>query len=342
MAGENGYTTEALALLQSMQDAPYRYGFFSAVRRINCAFPDQSRTGLAFRPEDDPIRFGQPPYMSFAPSTLNAVDFEGPDGKPRISQLFIGLFGPNGPLPLHLTEHARHRQRHARDSANVGFADAFHHRIVSLFYRAWAQGKPTVQADRQDQDRFAFYISALAGYGMETAEDADSMPRSAKLHFTGHLSSLPRHAVGLASIVQNHFRVPAKIVEFVAHWLTIPERDRLQLGTDPRVGSLGMNTVLGDRVWQRQDKFQIRLGPLTLQQYEDFLPTGRLFKQLVDTVRNYLGLELMWELQPVLKKEEKPVTCLGKQGELGWTSWLETREEEEEVGDLQLQVANYV
>ena len=341
MASENGNTTEGLALLQAMHEAPHRYGFYSAVRRINCAFPEKSRTGQAFRPGDDPVRFAQPPYTDFASSTLSEVDFDGPGGVARISQRFIGLFGPNGPLPLHLTEYTRHRLRHAHDPTLAAFADSFHHRIVSLVYRAGAQAQPAVQADRPDQDRFAFYVGALSGYGLSAVEGADHMPGSAKLHFAGHLSSLPRHAAGLASIVEGHFGVPAQIVEFLAHWLTIPKSDRLRLGSNPQAGRLGTNSVLGERVWQRQDKFQIRLGPLTLRQYEDFLPSGRLFRALVDTVRNYLGLELMWEIQPVLKGEEKPVTCLGKQGVLGWTSWLESRDADLEVGDLQLQVANY-
>lgn len=342
MASENGNKTVSVSLLQEMQEAPYRFGFFQAVRRINCVFPELARTGTAFRPGEDPVRFSQPPYTSFAPSTLGDVEFDGLGGVPRVSQRFLGLFGPNGPLPLHLTEYARDRLHHKRDAAFARFADAFHHRAVSLFYRAWAQAQPTVQRDRPDQDRFSVYVGALGGYGMPRLADADAMPKTAKLHFAGHLSSLPRHAAGLVSILENHFKVPASIVEFVAHWLAIPGRDRLKLGSDPAVGRLGANAVLGERVWQRQDKFQIRLGPLSLKEYEAFLPTGRLFRMLVDTVRNFLGLELLWETRPILKGEEKPVTCLGKQGVLGWTSWLESKEKEEEVGDLVLQVANYI
>jgi type VI secretion system protein ImpH len=148
MASENGNKTESVTLLQNMQQAPYRFGFFQAVRRINCAFPEQARTGTAFRPGEDPVRFSQPPYTSFAPSTLSAVDFEGMGGVPRVGQNFLGLFGPNGPLPLHLTEYARDRLHHRHDAAFVRFADTFHHRAVSLFYRAWAQAQPTVQRDR--------------------------------------------------------------------------------------------------------------------------------------------------------------------------------------------------
>lgn len=342
MAGENGNKTEGVALLEALREAPWRYNFFQAVRRINCAFPDSARTGKAYRPGEDHVRFTQPPYTSFAPSTLSAVDFDSGGGAPRIAQRFLGLFGPNGPLPLHLTEYARDRLHHKRDGAFVAFADTFHHRAVSLFYGAWAQAQPTVQRDRPGEDRFSVYMGTLSGYGMPTMTDADDMPQSAKLHFAGHLSSLPRHAAGLVAILEGHFRVPASIVEFVAHWLTIPRRDRLMLGSDPAIGRLGENAVLGERVWQRQDKFQIRLGPLSLEEYESFLPTGKLFKALVATVRNFIGLEMLWETRPVLKGEEKPVTCLGKQGVLGWTSWLDSGKVEDEVGDLELQVANYI
>lgn len=341
MAGEDGNKTDAVTFLKEIQQTPYRFGFYQAVRKINCHFKDMALTGMAFRPTEDAVRFAQTPYTMFAPATLNSLEFDGPKGVPRLSQRFFGLFGPNGPLPTHLTEYARDRLRHHNDPTFSRFADMFHHRAVSLFYRAWAQGQPTVQHDRPGQDRFSVYMGTLAGLGMPGFNDADAMPHAAKLHFTGHLSSLPRHAAGLASILKSYFNVTVRIVEFIAHWLTIPARDHLKLGNDEKTGCLGMTTVLGARVWQRQDKFQICLGPLSLVEYESFLPTGTSFRALVAVVRNYLGLELLWETRLLLKGEEKPVTCLGKQGALGWTSWLQTEIPQEEVDDLVLQTANY-
>lgn len=341
MASENGNKTEAVVLLKNIQQAPYRYGFYQAVRRINCQFNDMALTGMAFRPGEDPVRFGQNPYLSFASSTLSALEFNGPNGVPRLSQRFFGLFGPNGPLPTHLTEYARHRLYRQHDASFSRFADMFHHRAISLFYRAWAQAQPTVQYDRPGQDRFSVYIAALAGLGMPSLKDVDAMPHVSKLHFCGHLSSLPRHAAGLAAILNSYFKVPVRIIEFIAHWLTIPRRDRLHLGRERASGRLGMNTVLGERVWQRQDKFQICFGPLGLDDYESFLPTGKSFKALVAAVRNYLGLELIWETRLLLKGTEKPVTCLGKQGALGWTTWLQSEVPQDEVGDLVLQTGNY-
>jgi len=217
----------------------------------------------------------------------------------------------------------------------------FHHRVVSLFYRAWAQAQPTVQHDRPDQDRFSVYVASLAGLGMPSLRGLDGMPHLAKLHFAGHLSSMPRHATGLASILESFFDVKARIWEFIAHWLDIPKANRLKLGGDPAMGRLGESTVIGERVWQRQDKFRIRLGPLNLSEYESFLPTGSNFEAMTAVVRGYLGLELMWETQLLLKGEERPVTCLGKQGALGWTSWLKSEEPRDVVDDLVLQATIY-
>jgi type VI secretion system protein ImpH len=342
MASENRSSASAVTFLSEVSEKPYNYGFFLTVRRINCFFDDKPITGSAFRPSDDPVRFSQEPYTSFASSTLSAIEYDEGNPYPRLSQRFMGLFGPNGPLPLHLTEYARDRSRHHRDRSMARFADIFHHRAVSLFYGAWAQAQPTVQFDRPETDRFAVYLGSLAGLGLPSLRDVDAMHHLSKLSFAGHLGCLPRHVNGLVSMLRGYFEVPVNVVEFVAHWMKIPKRDQIQLGMDGMGGYLGEDTVIGERVWQRQDKFRVSLGPLTLDQYEAFLPSGRSFDALLAAVRNYVGLEYLWEVNLVLKKEEKPVTCLGKSGSLGWTSWLKTDSQLEHVDDLLLQVENYV
>ncbi len=342
MASEGGSETSVVSFLTEVSEKPYRYGFFQTVRRINCFYKDKPITGHAFRPSDDPIRFTQEPYTFFAPATLAGLEIDSNSQYPRLSQRFLGLFGPNGPLPLHLTEYARDRSRHHRDHAMARFADMFHHRVVSLFYAAWAQSQPVVQFDRPDKDRFAMYVGSLFGLGLPSLRNVDAMHHISKLGFAGHLSSLPRHVSGLRSLVSEYFDVPVQVREFIAHWMRIPKNDRFQLGESSMKGCLGQDTIIGERVWQRQDKFQVRVGPLGLERYESFLPTGKSFNALVSAVRNYVGMELLWEISLVLKKEEKPVTCLGKRGALGWTSWLETDSQVDHVEDLLLQVQNYV
>ncbi|MGA9572849.1 MAG: type VI secretion system baseplate subunit TssG [Lysobacterales bacterium] len=342
MGSEGRTETAALSFLAEVSEKPYQYGFFQTVRRINCFYNDKPLTGQSFRPSDDPIRFTQEPYTFFAPATLGGLKIDGSSPYPQLSQRFLGLFGPNGPLPLHLTEYARDRSRHHRDHSLAAFADMFHHRVVSLFYAAWAQSQPVVQFDRPGEDRFAMYVGSLIGLGPKCLRGLDGMHHVSKLAFAGHLSSLPRHVNGLVSLIEGYFNVPTAVREFIAHWMHIPPNDLVRLGEAGMNGCLGQNTIIGERVWQRQDKFQLRLGPLSLDRYEAFLPTGKSFNALVAAVRNYVGIEFLWEVNLILKKEEKPVTCLGKSGALGWTSWLETDSRVDHVDDLLLQVQNYV
>ena len=114
-----------------------------------------------------------------------------------------------------------------------------------------------------------------------------------------------------------------QIEEFVGHWLLLSTGERTSLS--PEGAALGSGAVLGSRVWDRQHKFRIRLGPLTLAQYESFLPGGAPLRKLVDWVRMYLCFELDWDVRLLLKPDEVPALTLGGGQRLGWTSWLGRR-----------------
>jgi type VI secretion system protein ImpH len=147
-------------LLLALQDEYYSFDFFQALRRLECIYSDHTRFAQSATPDKEPpVRLGQKVSLDFAPATLAGFK-PGKEGKPaHLSVLFLGLFGPNGPLPLSLTEYAYDRQKPPHyDSTLSHFADIFHHRMLSLFYRAWADALPTVQFDRPDEDRFALFL----------------------------------------------------------------------------------------------------------------------------------------------------------------------------------------
>ena len=302
--------------------ASWDWSFYQAMRRLEALYRDRPRFGRSVRPAQDGIRQAQVPTVEFAPATLAGWDGEQ-DGNPaRLLVHFFGLFGPDGPLPLHLTEYARDRTRNYHDSSFQHFADIFHHRALSLFYRAWANSRPTVSFDRPEDDRFALYTGALIGLGMDSLRDRDAMPDLTKLHFAGHLACQTRHAEGLSSILSAFFAVPVRIECFVGTWLALPEADRTRLGASPRTAALGLTALLGGRVWSRQHKFRVVLGPLDLADYRRLLPGGLSFHRLIPIVRNYVGDTLIWDVNLILRREQVPPICLGREGQLGWTTWL--------------------
>jgi type VI secretion system protein ImpH len=91
-----------------------------------------------------------------------------------------------------------------------------------------------------------------------------------------------------------------------------------------------VSAVAGDRVWDQQAKFRIRVGPLTYAEFCGLLPSGSAFRPLVELVRFFAGQEYDFDMQLILKATEVPSCRLGQVGadapRLGWSTWLKTAE----------------
>lgn len=313
--------------LERVAATPWRFDFFFALRWIESQHPEKPRLGTARRPADEPVRLGQSADLSFAPSALHAVVPATALSKARIEVRFFGLFGPNGPLPHHLTEYARQRAMHHGDPTLVRFADMFHHRLLLLFYRAWAKGQPTVGLDRPHEDRFAGLVGALVGIGTPELSGRTAAPDHLRLHFSGILSRQVRHADGLASILTGYLGRSVWVEQFVGTWMALPgtERTRIGGGYARRKSSstqLGGGAVLGQMVWDRQHNFRIHIGPLDYGSFESLLPAGAVLPVVQALVEQYIGLELAWDMQLTLHPQEVRPCSLGRHGRLGWTTWL--------------------
>lgn len=334
MAGTDRTAANRVTLLAELSDRPYEFDFYQALRKLEAAFADRPRIGRSLRPADDAVRLCQYPSAAFAPSTVSHFKQSG-ETPPRLSVWFGGLFGANGPLPLHLTEYARERIN-AGDWTFVRFVDVFHHRMLSLFYRVWADAQPTAQFDRPHSDRFAAYVGSLAGVGLPTLQNRDAMPDLAKLGFAGRLVCQSRHAEGLQAILAAFFELPMQIAEFVGQWLPLPADCRCELHEGGGMAQLGFSATIGDRVWDCQTKFRIVAGPMDLADYQRLLPGGESLERLMAIVKNYAGLELDWDLHLLLKEREIPQTQLGTLGQLGWTTWLVSQPPNADADDLVL------
>ena len=246
-------------------------------------------------------------------------------GAPRLVQRVFGLLGPNGALPIHLTDWARDRARNYGDAAFVRFLDVFHHRMLSLFYRAWAQAQAAVSMDRPRQDFFGQPPRRAVRPGRAALRGRDGVPDTVKLAHAGVFGRQVRSAECLQIVLANYFRVPVRIEEFVGHWLDIAPEQRSRLGrarlspawARTRCSARGPGTRKAASAWC--------IGPLSFRDYERFLPRGRSSRALHDLIRLYVGVEQSWEVRLVLKKEEVPLAWLGNSVWIGWSSWLGAR-----------------
>lgn len=325
----------AAAFQAALAAAPYRYDFYQALRRLECLYagPDSPRWGHALRPAHERVRFGQEPDLSFAAAPL--ASFAVKEGQPpRLQVHLFGLFGPNGPLPLHLTEYARDRLRNADDPTFSRFLDLLHHRFLTFFYRAWAQSQPHVNRDRPAADRFTVYVGSFVGAAAESLRHRTAVADEGTFFHAGALIRHVRNAHGLQALLAHYFKVAVQVEEFVAHWMPLEPGDRTRLGAEG--AALGSGAALGTRIWDRQHKFRLRIGPLSLDQYVGFLPGQPPLKELVDWVRRYLGFELDWDVQLLLRTDAVPRLQLGRQGRLGWTAWLGARRSDADADDLYL------
>ncbi len=337
MAHQDRSETDRLTLYQNLAQHPFAYGFYSALRRVENANLGKAKIGYARKPVEDAIRMGQQVSMIFAPATLASFDSQSSD-KVRLNVYFFGLFGCNGPMPLHLTEYALNRVKNAQDQSLTHFIDIFHHRLLSLFYRIWADSEPTVNLDRPTEDVFSSKVASFIGLGTDTLKHCDAMPDHAKLHFSGHMVNPVRNGEGLLSILRDYFAVEVELEQYIGNWLSIVPADQLRLGETVLSGSLGETSTLGEKVWECQNKFRLSFGPLSLNDYQRLLPGGISLYRLIAIVRNYLGDEFDWDVQPKLKADQVKPSCLGVFGQLGWTTWMvnEPQSQQQDFSQLYL------
>lgn len=322
--------------LQRLHRTPWKFGFLALMRRFAATHAHLPPIGQAVRPQQEPFRLGQLAALTFAPREIAEIvmpDASGPSvgtmpqrrgnsaDWPLIRLYGLGLLGPNGPLPLHYTEIVRDRTENQGDPTLANFLDLFHHRYLTHLYRAWAQSQAAAGLDRPDDERFSRYVAHLTGH--DPLEIRDSvLPSHARLSAASHLAREARNPDGLAHTLAHFFAVPVQIDEFAMHWIRIGDEDQSHLGQTRSSSLMGIGAIAGEVVPDRQNKFRIVLGPLSLAQYLRFTPWGQDLPLLVEWVRGFVGYEFLWEVELRVRRDSAPPARLEDKERLGWSTWL--------------------
>jgi len=278
-----------------------------------------------------------------------------PQRPPEMPVSFMGLTGPNGVLPQHFTTLVMERMRE-KDFALRDFLDLFNHRTVSLFYRAWEKHQFGIGFEKSPgKDQFTQSLFALTGMGASSLRDRQQFDDDAVIFYGGHFAQRRPTACALERMLAEFFELPVTVQPFCGQWIQLDERTRTQLpgGTSSKGArldgsnhQLGVSAVLGERMWDVQHKFRVKIGPLNTAEFSQFLPCADALAPLCDFVRSYAGSEFDFDVQPVLAAQQTPRLQLTtasaadrpQQGaRLGWNSWLCSKPIETEVADALFQ-----
>lgn len=321
---------------RKLREQPYRFEFFQAVHLLERLFPQRKPVGLFKKPSEEVAQFGSHATLSFPASQIQAIDWQEGNA-PKLTVNFMGLTGPMGVLPLYYTELVANRIR-SGDRGLRDFLDLFNHRMISLFYRAWEKYRFVIAYERGDRDRFTHYLKDLIGLGTASLEDRQALPDDSLLYYAGLLAQKPRSATALQQILSDYFEVPVEIEQFAGAWYRLETGSQCQFMDEGNISEeLGGGAVVGNEVWTQESRVRIKMGPLALSQYLDFLPSGSAFEPLRALTKFFSNGEIDFEVQLILKREDVPPCELGADGDaaprLGWVTWAKTASKEADAGD---------
>lgn len=311
-------------------DKPWEAGFISLMRTISARTPSTPQPARSVLPAQESFRIGQSANMTFAPSEISSLSWQ--QGKLKLQLFSLGVWGPQGAMPLHMSEQAYARAE-LHDSVLTDFLDIFHHRALTQLYRAWHVSQDTASLDRHDDQRFGFYIGSLVGLDPREL-DCTQLPVHARLASSAHLIREARNPDGLLGALHYYFDIPVGIEEFSPQWIRLDKNSQSILGNDDSALLLGDGGILGDTVQDKQHKFRLILGPLTLDQYKRFSLWGQDLPVLREWVRNFVGLEYAWDVKLVLAADQIPIATLNGSHQLGYTTWLERHPSEEPLAGM--------
>lgn len=313
---------------RDLRDDPQAFQFFQGVRLLQQMRPDRSPVGRFADPADEVVRIGVNPELAFPPGEIAELA-EGPDARWKMTVNFMGLVGHLGVLPTHYSMLVKQRLQ-KRDRVFLDFIDMFHHRVLSLFYRAMERARFVVPAERQEPDALTTHLLDLLGLGEAPVRGALELDEHELVGYAGLLGPSSRSALALEQLIEDRFAVPVSVHQFVGGWYDLSSESRFRVddASDEYSQRLGVGALVGDQVWDPQARARIVIGPLRRERYADFLPSGPSHEELRVLTRYFSDDQIEFELRLILNPDDVPPVTLGAEGggdettRLGWQSWI--------------------
>jgi type VI secretion system protein ImpH len=347
------------AVIERLFAQPQRFEYFQAVRLLELWL---KRNGA---PQEGAVanflRFQNSTSLSFPASQLESLQPEPRDlpiDAPslgaalqsaqlryiRITPAFMGFLGTSGTLPAHYTERIAAHALYQKDDGPRAFLDTFSSRALALFYEAWRKYRLELKYQIDGKDGFLPLLLSLAGMHQPSlrrrlSDDGDGVLDESVAYFATAMRQRPASAVQIARVLSEYFRQPVRAEQFIGCWYDVPGSQQTTLGMANAV--LGGGAMAGERVWQRDLRLRLVIGPLDREGYESFLPGAKAALALESMLTMFTGLTLEYEVQLVLRAEDVEGARLDEQGSggrLGWDSFLVTEAQQQDRSDVRYEI----
>jgi type VI secretion system protein ImpH len=334
---------DSTGLIKSIEDEFFRFDFFQAMWVLEGALEDEDEKGPII---GERVRFRNSLSLRFPPSQiedlLRSTPSEAQPPSYEVTPAFFGLTGLSGPLPRPYTEQLIDQEALFRDDSARAFFDIFSNRMLSLFFEAWKKHKLSLLYQRNPKRYFLPHVLSFVGARSSVHEDEQPAGALAPETLAFYSPTLTKGVVSvedLEALLNQHFRVPMKVSQFLGDWVNLNPEYQASLEGGCR---LGMNSFCGSRVMTWDKKLRISAGPLTKAQWRDFLPEGTARQALMEVLALTLGAAYTYELQLILKKEDVCPIQLNAQNpvRLGMDSFLMSRTETQDRGDACFKISS--
>jgi type VI secretion system protein ImpH len=315
-------------LLEQLLEEPRRFRFDAAIAVLMRA-TNRSDPGTA-------VRFHAVAGLGFVPADILSVAREGNDY--TVTTGLIGLTGPAGELPRPYTETVITEQRR-RSPALARFLDMLAQRPIAQFAAAGMKYRPHRAADAAAiqataghpgvRDGLRESLLALTGYTFPGDAARLLVGLDPVLFYAGIFAARPRSADRLAALLSDWLGQTVVVEQFAGSWISLSPEQMSALPKGDGAGQfsqLGIDAAIGARAWDIQSRIVLRIGPLSLSEFQSLLPGRRLLARLVSLVQAYLEGETGAVINPVLAADAVPPLELQAitPPNLGWDSWLPT------------------
>lgn len=348
------------AVIERLFQEPYRFEYFQAVRLLELWL--KRRGAAAQGAVAHFLRFQNSTSLAFPASQLEAVDTE-PRGLAsdagslgaalasgtlkyvRITPAFMGLAGSAGVLPAHYTEQVAAHLLYQKDDGPRAFLDTFSNRSLALFYEAWRKYRLELKYQLDGSDSFLPLLLSLAGLGSSTLRQrfANAMGGAVLDESIGHFAAAIRHrpasAIQIARVLSAYFGQPVKAEQFIGCWYDVPPAQQTVLGGAN--AGLGAGAMVGARVWQRDLRLRLVVGPLDGASFGAFLPGGMAARALKSMVNMFTGVSLEYEVELVLLASHVQGVALdaGQAARrLGWDTYLVAGPQTDDRRDVRYEI----